>query len=65
MSIVSEFATEHTIEKVVVQIKKELEESRDKPEACSALKKLGRFSLTLFEYSTPQWVKEYSLIFKE
>ncbi len=65
MSMFSEVARENVVAQIVVEIKKELEESREKPEVCSALKKLGRFTLTLFDYSTPEWAKEYQQIFDE
>ena len=65
MGMFSEIATETTIKTLVVEIKKELEENRDKPLVCAALKKLGRFALTQFEWSTPDWAKEYQQLFRE
>ena len=65
MSIISEIATESTIKVIVAEIKKELKEKKDKTDVCVALKKLGRFALTLFEWSTPDWAKEYQKLFDE
>lgn len=65
MGMFSEIATESTVREMVKQIKKELAENKDKPEVCAALKKIGRYALTLFEYSVPDWVLEYQQLFKE
>lgn len=61
----TEIATESTIKSIVTEIKKGLKKNKDKPEVCSALKKLGRFALTLFEWSYPDWAREYEKLFKE
>lgn len=63
--MLSEIATESVVRQMVTEIKKELEESRGKPEVCSALKKIGRFALTLFEWDTPEWAKGCEELFKE
>jgi hypothetical protein len=65
MGMFSEIATESTIKAVVNEIKKEIEESKDKPDAIAALKKIGRFALNQFEYSTPEWAKEFDILFRE
>lgn len=63
--MVSEIATEGTIHAFVGEIKKELEVNKEKPDAVIALKALGRFALTLFEWSVPDWTKEYEHLFRE
>ncbi len=65
MGMFSEIATEGTIRIIVVQIKKELEISKGNHSACAALKKIGRFALTQFEWSAPDWAKEYDQLFKD
>jgi len=60
----SEIATENTIKSIVEEIKKDLL-SNTNFEACKALRKLGRFVLGQFEWSTPEWVEEYVELFKE
>jgi hypothetical protein len=65
MGMFSEIATEGTIQAIVAEIKNGLEENGGKPEVCVALKKLGRFALTQFEWSTPSWASEYAELFKE
>ena len=64
MSIISEIAAESTIGVIVQEIKKELEKNKDKPDVCTALKKIGRFALTKFDWSTPDWTKEYDNLFE-
>jgi len=65
MGMFSEIATEDLIQVLVVEIKKELGENKDKPDALASLKKLGRFALQQFEWSTPNWTKEYEELFRE
>jgi len=65
MGMFSEIATETTIKVIVGEIKKELELNGDKPDAIAALKKLGRFSLTQFEWDAPEWVEEFKKLFQE
>lgn len=65
MGIISEIVTELTIKIFVTEIKKDLAESKNKPDVCAALKKLGRFALTKFEWSIPEWEEEYQKLFKE
>jgi hypothetical protein len=64
MSMGSDIGTETTIRGIVAEIKKELSVNTNF-EACKALKKLGRFALKQFEWSTPEWVGEYEELFKE
>jgi hypothetical protein len=64
MSMVSEIATEENIKVFVEKIKKELKRNNSKPDVCVVLKELGRFALTQFEWSTPDWAKEYHELFK-
>jgi len=65
MGMFSEIATEGTIGVFVTEIGKELEANKNHPEVCVALKKLGRFALTQFEWSLPDWARKYSELFKE
>lgn len=64
MSMASEIAIENTIQSIVVKIKKDLSVNTNF-EACKALKKLGRFVLKQFDWSTPEWAGEYEDLFKE
>ena len=65
MGMASEIAIERTVQVVAKKIKKELKENTDNPSVCKAFKKIGRVILKQFEYSTPDWVKEYEELFKE
>lgn len=65
MGMMSEIATEGTIQVIVAEIKKEITKNKGKPDAVTALKKLGRFALTQFEWNTPEWAREYSRFFQE
>mgnify|MGYP001558721865 FL=1 len=65
MGMFSEIAIEVTIQTIVTEIKKELTENQSKSDAVVALKKLGRFALTQFEWRTPDWAKEYQKLFRE
>ena len=64
MGMFSEITTEATIQVFVKEIKKELEENKNKPEICEVLKKIGRFALTQFEWSTPDWASHYEQLFE-
>jgi hypothetical protein len=64
MSMFGEIATEGTIKGIVGEIKAMLEHEKN-PEARAALKKIGRFSLRQFDWSTPEWAAEYEELFKE
>ena len=61
----SEIALERLIKVFVKEIKRDLEANENKPEVCSALRKIGRFALTQFEWSTPNWANEYEMLFSE
>ncbi len=65
MSIASESATEGTIGIFVRQIEKEIKNNKENPEVLKILKKLGRFALTQFDWSTPEWTVEYDRLFAE
>jgi len=65
MNMFSEITTEATIKAFVKKIEKELKQNKDKPEVCEALKKIGRFALTQFEWSTPDWARRYEQLFKD
>ena len=64
MSMFSEIATESNVQMMCEEIERELTENRDKPDAVAALKKVGRFSLTLLEGGIPEWVDKYRLLFR-
>ncbi|HEY4474951.1 MAG TPA: hypothetical protein VJC06_03450 [Candidatus Paceibacterota bacterium] len=61
----SEVATAATIGVFVVEIAKEIEDNKENSEALKILKKMGRFALTQFEWSTPEWAAEYDRLFSE
>lgn len=65
MGMFSEIATESTICGFVFEIKKMLKAHDNKPEAIRALKEIGRFALTQFEWSEPDWTGEYHDLFRE
>lgn len=65
MGMFSEMATESTIRGIVIEIAKELKENKGKRKVCAAIKKIGRFALTQFDYGHPDWAKEYDELFKE
>jgi len=65
MSMAGEIATAGTVEEIVREIKRELAEGAWDAGARSALKKIGRFALTCFDYTTPGWAGEYAELFKE
>jgi len=56
-------AIESAVHAFVDEIRKELVESKD-PAAIAAYKKMGRFALTQLE-TTPEWLKEFEMLFKE
>lgn len=65
MGMFSEVAIEGTIRAFVEEIRRELEINQAKPDAVVALRKLGRFALTQFEWGAPDWAKEYAQLFAE
>lgn len=65
MSIISEITTEGMIKWFVQSIEQELEHNKDNLEVCMVLKKLGRSTLTQFEWSTPDWAEKYVRLFTE
>ena len=64
MGMFSEIATETTIQVVVDEIKKGLANTQS-PQAREAMKTIGRFALTQFEWSIPGWAEEYTKLFKK
>ncbi|TSC83267.1 MAG: hypothetical protein G01um101419_97 [Parcubacteria group bacterium Gr01-1014_19] len=64
MGIYSEISTEIAIQGFVREIEKELKENYKNPKVRIVLKKLGRFALTQFDYSAPDWAKKYKRLFK-
>lgn len=65
MSMMTEIATEGTIKEIVQEIERLLAALKDKPDACAALKRVGRFALTQFEWNTPDWAQRYRTLFAE
>jgi hypothetical protein len=63
MGMFSEIATEGTIRDLVKFLENELELAT--PDGRDALKRVGRYALTQFEWSTPDWAKKYVELFKE
>lgn len=61
----SEVTSEGNVRDFVIEIRTKLEKYADKPDAVTALKELGRFALTQFEFSTPTWAAEFEELFKE
>ncbi len=64
MGMFSEITTENTVFAFVKEISKDLK-ACDNEQAAQALRKLGRFALTQFEWSTPDWAAEYKKLFAE
>ncbi len=60
-----EITIEDAIRSILVEIKKGMKENRDKPDVCAAYKKIGRHTLTLFDWSEIDWAKEYHNLFTE
>jgi hypothetical protein len=65
MSMFSEITTDANVFAFVKEIEKELKANEDNPEVCKALKKIGRFALTQFDWSFPEWAREYETLFAE
>lgn len=65
MSMMSEITTESNVQTFVEEIERVLVENKDDERTCSALRKLGRFALTQFEWSTPDWAREYKKLFED
>jgi hypothetical protein len=64
MGMFSEITTFANIEAFVGQIKDELEKASS-DETKAVLKRLGRWALTQFEWTTPEWAQKFSDLFKE
>jgi len=65
MGMFSEITTEGSVGTFLRQIKHELEANKEKAEVCAVLRKLGRFGLSQFEWTAPEWAKGYEELFKE
>lgn len=66
MSLHSDIAVSGTVQSIAEEIKKELAKARGNPESAAALKRIGRFALSLLEYSSSErWEKEYEALFAE
>lgn len=67
MSMFSEITTEYEVKAYCKEIQRMLQEGADNgisPDAVRLLKELGRFSLTRFEWTTPEWAEEYRVLFQ-
>ena len=64
MGMFSEITTEAVIQVFIKEIEKELEHNKGKSEVCEAIKKIGRFALNQFEWSTPDWASHYEQLFE-
>ncbi len=63
MNMFSDIATESTIEAIVKKIETLLV-THPAPEAQAALKEIGRFALTQFDWLMPNWAARYVELFK-
>jgi DNA-binding transcriptional regulator YdaS (Cro superfamily) len=63
MGMAGELATENTILNIVATIKKKLDKEKH-PAARRALKEIGRYALTQFDWAYPSWAKSYEDAFK-
>lgn len=63
MGMFSEVATEGTIREICEFVDKEIVRRQAEPEVVKGLKLAGRYALTLFEWSSPEWAKEYKIKF--
>ena len=64
MSMFSELATESEVQAYCKEVARLLQEETS-PDAVRVLKKIGRFALTRFEWSTPDWAAAYKKLFEE
>lgn len=65
MGMFSEVATEGIIREICEFVDKEITRRQAEPEVVKGLKSVGRHALTLFEWSEPEWAKEYKIKFIE
>lgn len=65
MSILSEIVAEGNVQSIVAKLKEKLEENKDNPEVTRVLREIGRWSLTQFEWTSPDWAADYEELFKE
>lgn len=64
MSLFSECAEEFLIRRMAEELKQRLDRHSD-PKIRGVIKDIGRYTLTLFDWTTPEWAKEYDTIFRE
>ena len=64
MGMFSEITTEYEVQAYCKEIAKMLQEETS-PDAVRVLKKLGRFALTRFEWTTPDWAAAYKALFED
>ena len=68
MSMFSELAVESEVRDYCREIENLLQEGLDNgmsPDAIQVLKKVGRFALTRFEWTTPEWAGKYRTMFED
>jgi hypothetical protein len=68
MSMFSELAVESEVQDYCREVERLLQEGADNgmsPDAVRALKKIGRFALTRFEWDTPEWAAKYDKMFED
>lgn len=65
MGMFSEIATEMTIKSIVSRIEKRIKDGSLSHDQINAVSDIGRYALTLFEWSTPEWAKEYQELFNK
>ena len=57
-------AREAVIQNIVKQIELELGGYHETDEAAKALKRIGRFALTQFDWTSPDWAEDYEKVFR-
>ena len=65
MSMFSEVAIESTVQGVVRKINERIAANAQNPDVVQELKLIGRHALGLFDYASPDWVKEFERLFAE
>lgn len=65
MGMASEIATEVTIKAIVKEIEAAMGDPNNSHEVQQAYRKIGRFALTQFDYTWPDWATKYERQFAE
>jgi len=63
VSIFADIATEHTVSNICKAIAKELNGADE--QSSRHLKAVGRVALDQFDFTFPEWAKEYKKLFSE